>query len=72
MAKIEENAEIGKRIGAYVAERGIMRSWLSERSGIDRGKISKYLNGEGVKVTIAEYDAICTALEVPLEFFLAR
>ncbi len=72
MARIEQDAEIGKRIGEYMADRGIMRTWLAEVTKIDRGKVYRYLNGEKAKVTIAEYDAICTALEVPLDFFLKK
>lgn len=59
---------LGKRIKAYLDEKGIKYTYLSEKTGLSMNILSPLLNGKR-EVKATEYFLICTALCVPLETF---
>lgn len=61
--------ETGLRIKAYLESKGISQAFLSARSGIAPAKLNLALNGKR-RLTFAEYEAICWALELGAETFL--
>ena len=60
---------IGENIKAYLVEKGIKQTFVARQSGIPDSTISEILN-KGRRIDILEYWKICTALSVPLEYFL--
>lgn len=61
--------ETGVKIKRYLDERGISQSFLSKKSNIPAPKLNLALNGNR-KLTFAEYEAICYALDVGVDTFL--
>ena len=61
--------ETGVKIKRYLDERGISQSFLSKKSCIPAPKLNLALNGNR-KLTFAEYEAICYALDVGVDTFL--
>lgn len=61
--------ETGVKIKRYLDERGISQSFLSKKSLIPAPKLNLALNGNR-KLTFAEYEAICYALDVGVDTFL--
>lgn len=59
---------IGKKIKAYIDERGIKQSFVAEKTGIESSVLSKMLNGNYV-ITAVNYYCICKALDVPMSKF---
>lgn len=60
---------IEAKIKNYLQENGIKQKWLGEKTGIQDGKISLSLNGHR-RLTFAEYELICGALDLPVDAFL--
>lgn len=60
---------IEAKIKKYLQENGIKQNWLSEKTGIHDNKISLTLNGHR-RLTFAEYELICGALDIPVDTFL--
>lgn len=59
---------LGLKIKAYMKEKGIKQTFLSEKTGIGLTAINAMLNGSR-RIEAAEYFKICKALEKPLDFF---
>lgn len=57
------------KIKNYLQENGIKQNWISEKTGVPAGKISLTLNGHR-RLTFAEYELICGALDIPVDTFL--
>lgn len=70
MKTTDRDREIGVKIGSFVESHGIKRKWVSEQTGIHQLKVKRLFDGEQAKVSIAEYCAICDALDVPLNYFI--
>lgn len=60
---------VGKRIKNYLIENGIKQTFLAEKTGLSTMVISDICNKDR-KIDVVEYEAICSALNVPLEKFL--
>ena len=59
---------VPENIAKYLTDRGISKSHVSNRSGIPKPRMSALTTGKG-KMTLAEYLAICKALDVkPTQF----
>lgn len=59
---------IAEKLSNYIQEKGIKQKYICEKTGISKQSISCLLNGKR-KLTIDEYALICTALELPPEYF---
>ena len=59
---------IAETIAIYMKQKGIKQSFICEKTGLTRHCISCALNGKR-KLSIEEYEKICTALNVSYEFF---
>lgn len=59
---------LGKNIKAYLDEKGIKYSFLSEKTNLPMNVISPMLNGKR-EIKADEYFMICKALDVPLDTF---
>lgn len=62
---------LGLKIKAYMEEKGIKQTFLSEKTGMGLTTINAILNG-GRKIEAVEYFEICKALEKPLDFFFSE
>lgn len=58
-------------IANYIAEKGIKQSFLCQKTRLSKHCISFTLRGKR-KLSIAEYEKICVALDVPYDFFFER
>lgn len=61
---------MGEKIKNYIQEEGLKLSKIAERVGIPLSTFSAMLNGKR-RITADEFIAICKALNVPLEQFVA-
>jgi len=61
--------KVGKKIKAYLAEKGISQKWLSIETKIKQSKLNLTLNGHR-KLDFEEYELICGALDLPVGTFL--
>lgn len=59
-----------ERIRKYIEESGLKFTIIAERVDIPMNTFSAMMNGKR-KITAEEYFAICRALNVPLEKFVA-
>jgi len=59
-----------ERIKKYIEESGMKFGVIAERVNIPMNTFSAMMNGKR-KITAEEYFAICQALDVPLEQFVA-
>lgn len=59
---------LGKRIKAYLDDKGIKYTYVSEKTGLPMNVLSPLLNGKR-EVKATEYFSICIALNLPLEYF---
>lgn len=62
---------VGKKIGSYLKERGIMTSKLAIKTGIPAHALYKAFAGNR-DLSFDEYTCICDALEVPVTTFMER
>lgn len=62
---------IAAAIARYVKENGIKQSFLCEQTGLTKHCISTALNGKR-KLSVDEYEKICSALNVPYEYFFEQ
>lgn len=60
---------VGKRIGQYLTDNGIMQSFVAEKAGISKSKMSDICNKDR-SIDCITYYKICKALNTPLEQFL--
>lgn len=60
---------IGAKIGAYLEENGIKQTFLAEKVGIDRPRLSNIILHDR-KVDCVLYYKICKALNLPLDYFM--
>lgn len=58
-------------IRKYMEKNGIKQVFLSQRTGLTRNCISMLLTGRR-KLSIEEYIKICTALDLPYDYFFER
>lgn len=61
---------IGKRIKVYIDDRGIKMRSIAEKAGITIQAFSAMVNGKR-RIEVSEYVAICDALDVPFNQFIA-
>lgn len=59
---------LGRRIKAYMDEKGIKYSFVAEKINMPMNVLSPILNGKR-KIEAEEYFKICRALDVPLDKF---
>ncbi len=62
---------IAEAIASYLEKSGITLVSLSEKTGLTCQRIGYALKGKG-KFSIDEYVKICTALELPYDYFFAQ
>lgn len=60
---------VGKRIGQYLKDHGITQSFVAEKVGIDKPRMSDICT-KGRSIDCVLYYKICKALNVPFETFL--
>ena len=60
---------VGKRIGEYLKNNGIMQAFVAEKVGIPKSKMSDICT-KGTRIDCITYYKICKVLDVPLEKFL--
>jgi transcriptional regulator with XRE-family HTH domain len=60
---------VGKKIKAYLKQKGISQTWLSLETYIDQSKLNLALNGHR-RLDFKEYEYICYALNLPVGTFL--
>lgn len=61
--------EVGAKIRDYIIEHGITQVWLSSKTNIAPAKLNLILNCKR-KLSFAEYEVICWALNVEVSHFL--
>ena len=61
--------ETGIKIKKYLDDRGISQAFVSAKTGIPAPKLNLALNGKR-KLTFAEYESVCWALDVGVDTFL--
>lgn len=61
--------DVAAKIREYLEDKGITQSWLCGKTGIAPAKLNLVLNGRR-RLTFAEYEMICWALEVDVGAFL--
>ena len=59
---------MGEKIRAYLDSHGIKQTFLAEQTGLPYQVISDILL-RGRKIECQEYNKICKALNVPLDYF---
>lgn len=59
---------MGEKIRAYLESHGIKQTFLAEKTGLAYSVISDICI-KGRKVEVTEYNKICKALGVPLDYF---
>lgn len=59
---------IGKKIKAYLNEKGIKQTFLAKETGLSDSAVSDICNSDR-KIDCVEYYKICRALGVPMSFF---
>jgi transcriptional regulator with XRE-family HTH domain len=69
--RTQEFAAIGWMMKVLIAERGLSRAELADRTGIDYKLVSKYLKGEG-NPTYRTLKRLCDAIGVSLGELLLR
>lgn len=60
---------VGRRIKEYLKANGIKQTFVAERVGIDKSRLSDICN-KGRTIDCVLYYKICKVLNVPLETFL--
>ena len=60
---------VGKKIGDYLNANGIKQSYLADKIGIDRPRLSNIIIHDR-KVDCVLYYKICKALGLPLDYFM--
>jgi len=68
MEELKVIRTMGDKIRAYLDSHGIKQTFLAEQTGLDISTISAILL-RGRKIECQEYNKICKALNVPLEYF---
>lgn len=58
-----------EKLKSFISTHGIKQKFISEKTGIEEGKLSKILNGKR-KCTADEFIRICSALNVKPEIFI--
>lgn len=61
---------LNERIKSYIADAGLKQSAIADKANISQSTFSTMLSGKR-KITAEEYFAICKALGVGLETFIA-
>ena len=61
--------DVATKIRRYIEAHGITQIWLSNRTGIAPAKLNLILNCKR-KLTFAEYEVVCWALNVDVASFL--
>ena len=61
--------EVGVKISDYLKSKGISQVHVSRETGISASKLNLVLAGKR-RLSIADYELICGALEVPVDTFL--
>lgn len=61
--------EVGRKISEYLNSKGISQAYLGRESGIPTARLNLILNGKR-KLSVADYEAICGVLGVPVDQFL--
>ncbi len=61
---------VGKKIGAYLEDKGIKQAFLVSKTGMSPSLISDICNGNKKKIDCVIYARICNALELPYEYFI--
>lgn len=64
-----QDAEVGKRIGAYLKLNGRKAVWLGEQMGWNHEKTSAITNGKR-RLTIGDFFKVCKVLNVPYGQFI--
>jgi transcriptional regulator with XRE-family HTH domain len=59
---------IAAAIAKYIEENGIKQVYLCEKTGLTKQCISKSIKGRR-RLSIDEYEKICSALNVPYDYF---
>ena len=59
---------VGVKIGQYLTDNGIKQSFVAEKVGIAKTKMSDICKGRSIDCVL--YYKICKVLNVPLETFL--
>ena len=67
----EDDCMIATAIAKHVKENGIKQTFLCKQTGLTKHCISTALNGKR-KLSVDEYEKICTALNVPYEYFFEQ
>lgn len=60
---------LGQRIKAYLIEKGIKQSFLSDKTNIPMSALNLMLNGNR-KIMAEEYFLVCQALDVDFDYFI--
>ena len=61
--------KLGEKIGDYLTQHGIRKSFVAEKTGIPLYTINDMCNGKR-KVGALEYFSICKAISVPVTTFI--
>lgn len=59
---------IAEAISSYIKQKGIKQVYICKKTGLSRHCINDALNGKR-KLSIEEYEKICLALQLPLNYF---
>lgn len=62
---------IAAAIAHYLKDNGIKQAFLCRQTGLSKHCISNALNGKR-RLSVDEYEKICTALDVPYAYFFER
>lgn len=60
---------IASTIRAYLQDHGIKQTFIAEKCGWSKQKMSHIVNGKS-KMTVEDYQTLCRAIGVPYELFL--
>lgn len=60
---------MGNKIKKYLKENGLKQNHIARRSGIEINRFCSLMNGKAV-MTLTEYNDICQALSVSLDYFV--
>lgn len=66
-----ENAEVGRRLGAYLKLTGRKNSWLGEKLNWSHEQTSKTLNGKR-PLELVDFFKACEILDVSTNQFITR
>ena len=62
---------ISAAIAEHMKENGIKQTFICEKTGLSKHSVSFALKGKR-KLSIDEYEKICSALNVPYDFFFKQ